>query len=122
MALLAFDLSSNSSLKPPSHIQKLLSSEQRFKTAGELNAAILKAQNQNKEPKLPKLLELLRVGEGLLKDGRSFNDGEEKKKNEGVQFPRLSLNRELVNEGERMRGNVEGEEERRDSEDVAMDV
>lgn len=87
-----------------------------------MNAAILKAQNQNKEPKLPKLLELLRVGEGLLKDGGNFNDGEEKKKNEGVQFPRLSLNRELVNEGERMRGNVEGEEERRDSEDVAMNV
>ena len=53
MALLAFD-----------HIQTcpvsdLFEASQRQKTASELNAAILSAQSQDKDPKLPSLLKML---------------------------------------------------------------
>lgn len=53
MALLAFDDTNGS---PVSH---LLAYEQRQKTANELNSAILLAQSQEKEPRLPGLVKLL---------------------------------------------------------------
>lgn len=53
MALLAFeDITS-------SPVSDLFDSFQRQKTASELNAAILTAQNQDKNPKLPNLLKML---------------------------------------------------------------
>ncbi|KAJ3209488.1 Glucose-induced degradation complex subunit [Clydaea vesicula] len=53
MALLVFDQSLKSS------VGNLLDHSQRQKTASELNAAILTAQCQEKDPKLPSLLKML---------------------------------------------------------------
>ena len=53
MALLAFD----ESRKSP--VGDLLDHAQRQKLASELNAAILAAQSQDKDPKLPSLLKML---------------------------------------------------------------
>lgn len=53
MALLAFDPSL------PCPVSDLLERSQRQKTASELNAAILTAQSQDKDPKLPGLLKML---------------------------------------------------------------
>jgi glucose-induced degradation protein 8 len=47
---------------------ELLGPAQRQKTAGELNAAILSSQCQDKDPKLPGLLKLLAWAQGQLKD------------------------------------------------------
>jgi hypothetical protein len=133
MALLAFDLnplssssSSDSTLKPPSNISSLLSSEQRFKIAGELNAAILESQNQNQNSKLPKLLRILEYGEDLLANGGVKDDSKDNNTNGGlsssrnttslsrdnnanstsgsngnggIDFPRLDLGNELSQEG-----------------------
>eukprot|EP01114_Cavostelium_apophysatum_P017705 TRINITY_DN5323_c0_g1_i1.p1 TRINITY_DN5323_c0_g1~~TRINITY_DN5323_c0_g1_i1.p1 ORF type:complete len:231 (-),score=57.77 TRINITY_DN5323_c0_g1_i1:45-737(-) len=54
MGLLAFDLNTQSPFAD------LLDPAQRLKTATELNAAILTSQNQEKEPKLPTLLKMLK--------------------------------------------------------------
>ncbi|KAJ1814198.1 Glucose-induced degradation complex subunit [Coemansia sp. RSA 2599] len=54
MALLAFDVSGNGS-----PLGDLLDFSHRQKTANELNAALLAAHSQPKEPKLPALLQLL---------------------------------------------------------------
>jgi glucose-induced degradation protein 8 len=53
MALLAFE---DSKLSP---VGDLLDHTQRQKTASELNAAILSAQCQEKDPKLPSMLKML---------------------------------------------------------------
>ncbi|XP_006454688.1 lish motif-containing protein [Agaricus bisporus var. bisporus H97] len=68
MALLAFDCTSN----PPAAIADLLSSAQRLKTAGEVNAAILESLSQGKEVKLVGLLKLLCWGDALLEDKADF--------------------------------------------------
>ncbi|KAJ2500088.1 hypothetical protein GGH95_000947 [Coemansia sp. RSA 1836] len=56
MALLAFDVSVSSNRSP---LAELLDFAHRQKTANELNAALLAAHSQPKEPKLPALLQLL---------------------------------------------------------------
>jgi hypothetical protein len=53
MALLAFEDSKASA------VGDLLDHSQRQKTASELNAAILSAQCQEKDPKLPSMLKML---------------------------------------------------------------
>ena len=53
MALLAFDSIATSP------VGDLFEASQRQKTASELNAAILTAQCQEKDPKLPNLLKML---------------------------------------------------------------
>ena len=58
MALLAFDASLKG-LNDASPVADLLDNTQRQKTASELNAAILTAQCQDKDPKLPSLLKML---------------------------------------------------------------
>lgn len=68
MALLAFD----SSPSAPAAISELLSSAQRMKTAGEVNAAILESLSQGKEVKLVGLLKLLSWGEQLLEEKAEF--------------------------------------------------
>ena len=62
MALLAFE----SSKSAPESISSLLSPNQRMKTAGEVNAAILESFSQGKESKLVALLKLLCWGESML--------------------------------------------------------
>ena len=62
MALLAFE----SSASAPESISSLLSPNQRMKTAGEVNAAILESFSQGKESKLVALLKLLCWGESML--------------------------------------------------------
>ncbi|KAJ2492524.1 hypothetical protein GGI11_009073, partial [Coemansia sp. RSA 2049] len=63
MALLAFDnvvsVSANSAGAHMSPLADLLDFAHRQKTANELNAALLAAHSQPKEPKLPALLQLL---------------------------------------------------------------
>lgn len=59
MALLAFD-------NVASPVGDLLEASQRQKTASELNAAILTAQSQDKDPKLPNLLKMLIWAQVLL--------------------------------------------------------
>jgi hypothetical protein len=68
MALLAFDSASS----PPAAIADLLSSAQRLKTAGEVNAAILESLSQGKEVKLVGLLKLLCWGDALLEEKAEF--------------------------------------------------
>lgn len=68
MALLAFDSTTN----PPAAIGDLLSSAQRLKTAGEVNAAILESLSQGKEVKLVGLLKLLCWGDSLLEEKAEF--------------------------------------------------
>jgi len=55
MSLLAFE----DTTKSPSELSLLLDNSQRHKTAGELNAAILTSQAQEKQPKLTTLLRTL---------------------------------------------------------------
>jgi len=64
MALLAFE----DSTKSPIGVGDLLSSAQRTKTASELNAAILTSQCQEKDPKLPTLLKMLKWSQSQLSD------------------------------------------------------
>lgn len=68
MALLAFDTVAS----PPGVIGDLLSSAQRLKTAGEVNAAILESLSQGKEAKLTELLKLLCWGDSLLEEKADF--------------------------------------------------
>ncbi|KAF9244616.1 CTLH/CRA C-terminal to lish motif domain-containing protein [Melanogaster broomeanus] len=68
MALLAFDSSSSA----PSAITELLSTAQRMKTAGEVNAAILESFSQGKEVKLVQLLKLRCWGESMLGERADF--------------------------------------------------
>ncbi|KAJ7103610.1 CTLH/CRA C-terminal to lish motif domain-containing protein [Mycena belliarum] len=68
MALLAFE----SSPSAPSGIAELLSSAQRMKTAGEVNAAILESLGQGKEVKLVGLLKLMSWGETMLEERAEF--------------------------------------------------
>ncbi len=68
MALLVFDSTPN----PPTAIADLLSSAQRMKTAGEVNAAILESLSQGKEVKLMGLLKLLCWGETMLEEKAEF--------------------------------------------------
>lgn len=68
MALLAFE----SSPSAPSGISELLSSGQRMKTAGEVNAAILESLSQGKEVKLVGLLKVLCWGESMLEERAEF--------------------------------------------------
>ena len=77
MALLAFESSSSA----PPEILELLSSGQRMKTAGEVNAAILESLSQGKEVKLVGLLKLLCWGESMLE--------------ERIDFPRVRLSLSL---------------------------
>ncbi len=62
----ALTSSAAGSIEPPSYVSELLTPAQRLKTAGEVNAAILASQNQDKDPKLPQLLKILSFGERLL--------------------------------------------------------
>jgi len=62
MALLAFEDQSKSPLA------ELLSNAQRQKTASELNAAILASQCQEKDPRLPLLLRMLKWAQAQLDD------------------------------------------------------
>lgn len=66
MTLLAFDEPKDAPMGD------LLSPEQREKTAGELNAAILSSQCQDKEPKLPNLLKLLAWAQDQLRESCEF--------------------------------------------------
>lgn len=68
MALLAFDPQTST----PPVISELLSSAQRMKTAGEVNAAILESLSQGKEVKLVGLMKLLHWGESLLEERADF--------------------------------------------------
>ncbi|KAF9646116.1 lish motif-containing protein [Thelephora ganbajun] len=68
MALLAFE----SSKSAPESISSLLSPNQRMKTAGEVNAAILESFSQGKESKLVALLKLLCWGESMLEERADF--------------------------------------------------
>ena len=68
MALLAFE----SSPSVPESIAELLSPEQRMKTAGELNAAILDSLSHGKEAKLVALIKLLCWGESMLAERSDF--------------------------------------------------
>lgn len=68
MALFIFDASASA----PSDISKLLSPEQRMKTAGEVNAAILESLGQGKGVKLIELLKLLCWGESMLEERVEF--------------------------------------------------
>ncbi|KAJ3403249.1 phosphatidylserine decarboxylase [Chytriomyces confervae] len=66
MSLLAFDPSQ------PSPVAALLDYSQRLKTAGELNAAILKSQCQERNPKLPALLKMLVWSQNQLEEKVTF--------------------------------------------------
>lgn len=93
MALLAFDLpsaavSAPSSAAPtasplgaPPQVADLLSSNQKLRTAGELNAAILASQSQGSDPKLPQMLRMMVHGEELLGPDGPGN----------TRFPRLNF-------------------------------
>jgi hypothetical protein len=80
MALLAFTPDTLAS----SPLASLLDMGQRQKTAGELNAAILTSQQQDKDPKLPALLKLMLWGQNLL--------------DEKVHFPKMSLDGQMLDE------------------------
>ena len=66
MALLAFENTENCP------VADLLQPAQRQKTASELNSAILTAQCQEKDPKLPALLKLLMWSQKQLKESVNF--------------------------------------------------
>ncbi|KAL1748494.1 CTLH/CRA C-terminal to lish motif domain-containing protein [Schizophyllum fasciatum] len=82
MTLLAFE----SSPAAPPAVSELLSSGQRLKTAGEVNAAILESLSQGKEVKLVGLLKLLSWGETMLE--------------ERAEFPKLNLQEGTVSADE----------------------
>ncbi|TRM60247.1 CTLH/CRA C-terminal to lish motif domain-containing protein [Schizophyllum amplum] len=82
MTLLAFE----SSPAAPAAVSELLSSAQRMKTAGEVNAAILESLSQGKEVKLVGLLKLLSWGESMLE--------------ERAEFPKLNLQEGTVSSDE----------------------
>ncbi|KAJ3068942.1 hypothetical protein HDU98_007958 [Podochytrium sp. JEL0797] len=67
MSLLAFDAVSNTS-----PVAGLLDYSQRLKVAGELNAAILEAQCQERNPKLPSLLKMLVWSQNQLEERCTF--------------------------------------------------
>lgn len=69
MALLAFDVDNTGT---PDQIVELMAQNQRLKTAGELNAAILEALNQGRETKLLALVRLLCWGESMLDKRADF--------------------------------------------------
>ncbi|EPZ31748.1 hypothetical protein ROZALSC1DRAFT_26462 [Rozella allomycis CSF55] len=66
MALMIFDGDENSPVKD------LLDTNQRQKTASELNSAILTTQCQEKEPKLPLMLKMLVWSQKLLEEKENF--------------------------------------------------
>jgi len=66
MALLAFDDQSNSP------VRELMDNRQRQKTASELNAAILVGQCQDREPKLPNLLKMLKWAQMQLDEKLNY--------------------------------------------------
>ncbi len=66
MALLAFDPGATSP------VSGLLRPAQRQKIASELNAAILASQCQERQPKLPALLQMLSWAQGQLAEKLSF--------------------------------------------------
>ncbi|KAJ2642762.1 hypothetical protein IW137_002626, partial [Coemansia sp. RSA 1287] len=66
MALLAFEVTGESPLA------ELLDFEHRQKTANELNAALLAAHSQPREPKLPALLQLLAWTQDQLDEKVSY--------------------------------------------------
>lgn len=66
MALLAFDLSKDMPLA------ELMDFSHRQRTANELNAALLAAHSQPREPKLPALLQLLRWTQDQLEEKTKF--------------------------------------------------
>ena len=66
MALLAFEEPSSSPLAA------LLEPEQRQATAGELNAALLAAQRQEREARVPALLKMMLWAQGQLEERVSF--------------------------------------------------
>lgn len=70
MALLVFDApagaNGKSAVAPPPGVSELLAPTHRLQTAGELNAAILAAQSQNRDPKLLQLLRMLVFGQQAL--------------------------------------------------------
>lgn len=68
MALLAFE---STPVVPPA-IAELLSDQQRMRTAGELNAAILESFSHGKEAKLGALIKLLCWGEAMLDEKADF--------------------------------------------------
>lgn len=68
MALLAFDTSPAA----PSSITELLSSAQRLRTAGEVNAAILESFSQGTSAKLVGLLKLACWAEVLLDEKAEY--------------------------------------------------
>ncbi|KAI4527413.1 hypothetical protein K523DRAFT_289655 [Schizophyllum commune Tattone D] len=82
MTLLAFE----SSPAAPPAVSELLSSGQRQKTAGEVNAAVLESLSQGKEVKLVGLLKLLSWGESMLE--------------ERAEFPKLNLQEGTVTSDE----------------------
>jgi hypothetical protein len=82
MALLAFDSVAASSTSLPAFLSAMLHPNQRQKTAGEVNAAILTSQSHGPNPKLPGLLSLLAWGESML--------------GERADFPKLDLGKLLV--------------------------
>ncbi|KAJ3390919.1 hypothetical protein HDU84_006763 [Entophlyctis sp. JEL0112] len=79
MSLLAFDISALQQQKTnpasgpaASPVASLLEYSQRLKVAGELNAAILKSQSQERTPKLPMLLKMLVWAQNQLEERVSF--------------------------------------------------
>lgn len=79
MALLAFDTSLSSSSKSdkdapeiPRYIHELLHPSQRYRTASQLNAAILTSQGHGKDAKLPALLRMMEWGESMLEQKADF--------------------------------------------------
>ncbi|KAJ2158478.1 hypothetical protein GGF46_003736 [Coemansia sp. RSA 552] len=68
MALLAFDIKQGE-VTP---LAKLLDFSQRQQTANELNAALLAAQSQPREPKLPAMVQLLAWTQGQLAEKISY--------------------------------------------------
>lgn len=89
MALLAFEMpsllghSSGKGAAMPEGIASLLDQGQRLRTAEELNKAILTAQSQGKDPKLPGLMRMLAWGESMLAE-------------KGAEFPKCELTRLIV--------------------------
>jgi len=69
MALFAFTVFQDNNIvihtMCPPNVSKLLDPSQRSKTATELNSAILIAMNQQKEPKLPTLLKMLKWSQNV---------------------------------------------------------
>ncbi|KAG8947966.1 hypothetical protein FRC04_010163 [Tulasnella sp. 424] len=87
MALLAFDVDNTGT---PDQIVDLMAQNQRLKTAGELNAAILEELNQGRETKLLALVRLLCWGESMLDKRAEFPKADLKSGMIDKQTPRSS--------------------------------